>query len=211
MVLDADRMVQAVVAILLLASLLTWTICVAKTIELRAARRRLDRAVSVLVRAAGIATVGDVGCRVVAAMVVDAEDEFARSIPAIAEGAKDRIAMRLDRIATQAVRRLGSGMAWLAIVGATAPFVGLFGTVWGIMHSFVGIADSRTTSLAVVAPGIAEALITTAFGLVAAIPAVVVYNLFSRMLSGYRALLGDASVAVQCLAGRDLDLAAARG
>ena len=84
----------------------------------------------------------------------------------------------------------------LATIGATAPFVGLFGTVWGIMNSFIGISKAQTTNLAVVAPGIAEALLATAFGLVAAIPAVVIYNVFARSIAGYAALLGDASAEV---------------
>jgi biopolymer transport protein ExbB len=97
------------------------------------------------------------------------------------------------------------GTGVLATVGATAPFVGLFGTVWGIMNSFIGISRQHTTNLAVVAPGIAEALLATALGLVAAIPAVVMYNLFSRWNAGYRALLADASAAIMRLISRDLD------
>jgi len=93
----------------------------------------------------------------------------------------------------------------LATIGATAPFVGLFGTVWGIMNSFIGISKSQTTNLAVVAPGIAEALLATALGLAAAIPAVVIYNVFARSIAGYRAQLGDASAEVLRLVSRDLD------
>ena len=96
----------------------------------------------------------------------------------------------------------------LATIGATAPFVGLFGTVWGIMNSFIGISKSHTTNLAVVAPGIAEALLATAFGLAAAIPAVVIYNVFARSIAGYRAMLGDASAEV--LAARQPRSRAAR-
>jgi biopolymer transport protein ExbB len=97
----------------------------------------------------------------------------------------------------------GSGV--LATIGSIAPFVGLFGTVWGIMNSFIGISKSHTTNLAVVAPGIAEALLATAIGLVAAIPAVVVYNVFARSVTGYRGLLGDASASVLQHASRDLE------
>jgi biopolymer transport protein ExbB len=89
--------------------------------------------------------------------------------------------------------------------GTTAPFVGLFGTVWGIMNSFIGISKSHTTNLAVVAPGIAEALLATALGLAAAIPAVIIYNMFSRSIAGYRALTGDISAEVLRLVSRDLD------
>ena len=92
------------------------------------------------------------------------------------EGVKERVASRLERLEAGAGRRMLKGTGVLATIGATAPFVGLFGTVWGIMNSFIGISKSQTTNLAVVAPGIAEALLATALGLVAAIPAVVIYN-----------------------------------
>ena len=95
----------------------------------------------------------------------------------------------------------------LATIGATAPFVGLFGTVWGIMDSFIGISKAHTTNLAVVAPGIAEALFATALGLVAAIPAVMIYNMLARSTAHYRALVGDASAQVMKLVSRDLDRA----
>jgi biopolymer transport protein ExbB len=96
------------------------------------------------------------------------------------------------------------GTGVLATIGATAPFVGLFGTVWGIMNSFIGISKSHTTNLAVVAPGIAEALLATALGLVAAIPAVVIYNHFARRIAAYRALVADTSAAVMRVVSRDL-------
>ena len=112
------------------------------------------------------------------------------------EGMKERIAWQLERVEATASRRIGIGMGVLATIGATSPFVGLFGTVWGIMNSFIGISKAHTTSLAVVAPGIAEALLATAIGLVAAIPAVVIYNVFSRSIGGYRAMLADASANV---------------
>src|SRR5207302_6871276 len=114
-----------------------------------------------------------------------------------------------ERIEASYGRRIMRGTGVLATIGATAPFVGLFGTVWGIMNSFIGISKSHTTNLAVVAPGIAEALLATALGLAAAIPAVVIYNVFSRQIAGYRALVGDASAEVMRLVSRDLDVAEA--
>jgi biopolymer transport protein ExbB len=123
------------------------------------------------------------------------------------EGIKERIASRLERIEASYGRRILRGTGVLATIGATAPFVGLFGTVWGIMNSFIGISKSHTTNLAVVAPGIAEALLATAFGLAAAIPAVVIYNVFARSIAGYRAGLGDAAAEVLRLVSRDLDRA----
>src|SRR5258705_543817 len=102
-------------------------------------------------------------------------------------------------------RRVGLGMGVLASIGAPSPFVGLFGTVWGIMNSFIGISKSQTTNLAVVAPGIAEALLATALGLVAAIPGVIIYNHFARVTKGYLELVGRASGAAGRLLSRDLD------
>src|SRR6266567_1075368 len=124
------------------------------------------------------------------------------------EGIKERVASRLERIEALTGRRMTRGTGMLASIGATAPFVGLFGTVWGIMNSFIGISKSHTTNLAVVAPGIAEALLATALGLAAAIPAVVIYNVFARSIAGYRAGLGDAAAEVLRLVSRDLERAA---
>src|SRR5204863_5489185 len=121
------------------------------------------------------------------------------------ESMKERISWLLDRVEASASRRIGRGMGLLASIGATAPFVGLFGTVWGIMNSFIGISNAHTTNLAVVAPGIAEALLATALGLFAAIPAVVIYNVFSRQIGGYRALLADGSALVMRLVSRDCE------
>src|SRR5438445_1736577 len=123
-------------------------------------------------------------------------------------GIKERAASSFAEIVRAEARRVRLGMGLLATIGATAPFVGLFGTVWGIMNSFIGISKSQTTNLAVVAPGIAEALLATAIGLVAAIPAVVIYNVFSRQIAASRAILSDASAELLRLVGRDLDRAA---
>ena len=120
------------------------------------------------------------------------------------EGVKERIASRLERLEAATGRKINRGTSVLATIGSTAPFVGLFGTVWGIMNSFIGISKAQTTNLAVVAPGIAEALLATALGLVAAIPAVVIYNHFARQITAYRALVGDTSAAILCLVSRDL-------
>ena len=112
----------------------------------------------------------------------------------------------LKRAIGQDKSRLEYGQTFLATVASSAPFVGLFGTVWGIMNSFIGISKAQTTNLAIVAPGIAEALLATAIGLVAAIPAVVIYNFLARAITGYRQNLGDASAAIERLASRDLDV-----
>ena len=120
------------------------------------------------------------------------------------EGLKERITARFERIEAAIGRRMMRATGILATIGATAPFIGLFGTVWGIMNSFIGISKLHTTNLAVVAPGIAEALLTTACGLAAAIPAVVIYNAFARSIAEYRALYADASVEILTMISRDL-------
>lgn len=121
---------------------------------------------------------------------------------------------RLERALRQQIQRerrsLESGLAVLASIGSTSPFIGLFGTVWGIMNSFISISESQTTNLAIVAPGIAEALLATAIGLVAAIPAVIIYNIFARSVTSYRHLLADVGAGVERLVSRDLDIRAAR-
>ena len=139
-------------------------------------------------------------------MCIRDRDELQRS-PSVGStnGIKERVGSRLQRIELAHARQLRGGTGLLATIGATAPFVGLFGTVWGIMNSFVGIAQANTTNLAVVAPGIAEALLATALGLVAAIPAVVIYNHLSRQLAALRGDSGDLSACVQQLVSRDLD------
>jgi biopolymer transport protein ExbB len=209
----ADSVVKAVILTLILASLITWTVCIGKAIEFMTERWRLKRGLHAIVIADTLKDLKDVKCQAVFDMVMNAEDEIAASLRLSAhmpaDGVKERVAIRLERIEAATVRRLGRTIGLLAIIGSTAPFVGLFGTVWGIMKSFIGIADAKTTNLSVVAPGIAEALLATAFGLIAAIPAVVIYNLCSRVLAGFRGELGDASVAISCFAGRAIDQAAA--
>jgi biopolymer transport protein ExbB len=207
MFLGADIVVKAVMVGLAFASVLSWTIWLAKTIELLLARRHLRAAIAVLAQARAFdEAVESVQGRGegAAALVRAAAEELQLSGEALA-GVKERIASRLGRIEAASVRRMSRSTGLLATVGATAPFVGLFGTVWGIMNSFVGISKAHTTNLAVVAPGIAEALLATALGLVAAIPAVVMYNMFSRWIAGYRALQADASAELLRLISRDLD------
>ena len=141
----------------------------------------------------------------VAHLMQAAASEIRFSANLRADGLKERIAWQLERIEMAAGRKISRGTGVLATIGATAPFVGLFGTVWGIMNSFIGISRQHTTNLAVVAPGIAEALLATALGLFAAIPAVVIYNVFSRSITAYRALYADCTAEVMRLLSRDLD------
>jgi biopolymer transport protein ExbB len=205
MFLNADIVVKGVIVGLLLASLITWTIFVAKTIEIVLARRKARAALRALTEANSILHV-DVAQPLAATFQSAAVDEMRRSAGAYdRDGLKERIASRLERIEAGLARAILRGTGLLATIGATAPFVGLFGTVWGIMNSFIGISKSHTTNLAIVAPGIAEALLATAFGLAAAIPAVVIYNMFARWAASYRAVLGDATAETLRLVSRDLD------
>jgi biopolymer transport protein ExbB len=213
----ADSIVKIVMVGLAIASFITWTVWVSKTVELAAAKRRLRRSVRQLKVTPSLSEAVEAfaGVRGTAAVLVhEAGEEVARSIAIIENdgdyggvaGVKERVTSRLSRAEAAAGRRMTLGTGVLATIGATAPFVGLFGTVWGIMNSFIGISQAQTTNLAVVAPGIAEALLATALGLVAAIPAVIIYNVFARSIAGYRQLLEDASAEVERMVSRDLDL-----
>jgi len=205
MFLHADMVVKLVLIGLAFASLITWTVCLAKAIELATAKRKVRRHLRALAQARALAAVDAGEHDPVSALIVAAERELELSHDMRGEGIKERIVLQLERIEAAASRHIGHGMGVLATIGATAPFVGLFGTVWGIMNSFIGISKAHTTNLAVVAPGIAEALLATAFGLIAAVPAVVIYNMFARAIGGYRALLADASAQVMRHVSRDLD------
>lgn len=212
MFLAADIVVKSVMIGLALASVITWAIFLVKTIELVGAKSRLKRAVQMLTAANGLAevkTMVDRKAGVAAEMVAAAVEEMARSEAVLdhapAGGIKERVSSLLGRIEIRAGKRMSGGTGILASIGSVGPFVGLFGTVWGIMNSFIGISKAQTTNLAIVAPGIAEALLATAIGLVAAIPAVVIYNYFARSVGGYKLILADAAAAVERLVSRDLD------
>lgn len=210
----ADIVVKVVMIGLLLASVVTWAIFFSKSAELSSAKRRLKREQQAL---SGVRSLQEAAeaCRafkgnsLTTQLLKEAENELELSERSEDnDGIKERTSFRLERRVAFFSRHAGRGNGFLATIGAIAPFVGLFGTVWGIMNSFIGIAQTQTTNLAVVAPGIAEALLATAIGLVAAIPAVVIYNVFARMIAGYKATLGDVAAQIMLLQSRDLDLAA---
>jgi biopolymer transport protein ExbB len=209
MFLAADIVVKVVMVSLAFASLVTWTIFFAKTVQLSHAQARLRRA---LARVAEAHTLSEAQKALtgrptaVTALVRAALHEVRLSGEGASDaGIKERSASRFGEIARAEARAMRFGMATLATIGATSPFVGLFGTVWGIMNSFIGISKAQTTNLAVVAPGIAEALLATAIGLIAAIPAVIIYNHFSRATKAYLEYVGRGSGAVGRLLSRDLD------
>ncbi|MET4385137.1 biopolymer transport protein ExbB [Bradyrhizobium sp. F1.4.3] len=209
MFMSADIIVKGVMIGLAFASLMTWTVFIAKSVELSVASAKLRSALKKVAEARSLAE---------AQMALGAKEGVLPSFLAAAlrearmsagissdTGIKERAASSFAEIVRAEQRRIRIGMGVLATIGATSPFVGLFGTVWGIMNSFIGISKSQTTNLAVVAPGIAEALLATAIGLVAAIPAVIIYNHFARMTKGYLELVSRASGASARLLSRDLD------
>ncbi|KDR86934.1 biopolymer transporter ExbB [Agrobacterium sp. TS43] len=212
MFMAADWVVKGVMIGLAFASLVTWTVWVAKSIELAGARVRAGSTLKVIRRAKTLTEATEAvekkgGPAALMLRMATHEMQLSDAVVEHTDGGgiKERVSSALSRIETHAGRRMSRGTGVLATIGSTAPFVGLFGTVWGIMNSFISISESQTTNLAVVAPGIAEALLATAIGLVAAIPAVVIYNVFARSITGYRHLLADAAAGVERLVSRDLD------
>ncbi|MDR1873155.1 MAG: MotA/TolQ/ExbB proton channel family protein [Deltaproteobacteria bacterium] len=176
MFLDADPVVQGVMVVLFLASLASWVVILAKTALLR----KVSRIVWLFKKVAANIDdeikedeFPDFTQKIVSAGLKESSDLAGQESRA---DYRERVERSMRAILSGQLDRLESGVPLLATVGSTSPFVGLFGTVWGIMHSFIGIAASGETTLAVVAPGIAEALFATAMGLVAAIPAVIAYN-----------------------------------
>lgn len=212
MFLSADWVVKAVMMGLALASVATWTIFIVKMIEISTAKRRARAALKAVNQAGSLSelelaikTEKGTGPLLVEAAVIEVQASISAIDAAGNEGLKERLNSVLSRIVSAAGRRIAFGTGPLATIGAIGPFVGLFGTVWGIMNSFIGISQAQTTNLAVVAPGIAEALLATAIGLVAAVPAVIIYNVFARLITGYRQQLVDVSSGIERLVSRDLD------
>ncbi|MFN7746947.1 MAG: MotA/TolQ/ExbB proton channel family protein [Hyphomonadaceae bacterium] len=191
--LKADWVVKAVMIGLALASVWSWAVAIDKWLQIRKLEAGARVVEASLAEGRGIDTIeesakpGDAMARVVA--VGMAEVRLARRIPNQTEIGLSRAIERMERVMQAAtareMARAERGLAILATIGTSAPFVGLFGTVWGIMNAFRGIAQSRDTNLAVVAPGIAEALFATALGLLAAIPAVIFYNWLAGSLDRF--------------------------
>jgi biopolymer transport protein ExbB len=209
MFVSSDPLVQGVMISLVFASIVSWTIFLAKTIKLRFARWRLHKWLVRLSGAAGLseAQLALGSARNVLATLIAAAVQEIRLSPGsgIENSIKERAGSRFSEIVHMERRAARQGMVILATIGSTAPFVGLFGTVWGIMNSFIGISKFQTTNLAVVAPDIAEALLATAFGLAAAIPAVIFYNQLTRTTRLYLDLVGRALGCASRLLSRDLD------
>lgn len=207
LVLKAHWVVQAVMAALGLAVVAVLAIFLFKVVEFALAFARLHQAESRL--AAGEGLISLPGTCPLALTSQAAAAEAALLTPVLTAdlraAARERLDLRLDRIEASAVRRLRSGSGLLASIGSVGPFVGLFGTVFGIMNSFLAIAATKTTNLSVVAPGIAEALLATGIGLVAAIPAVLLYNAVLRRVAAFRHALADARTELLLRFSRALD------
>lgn len=210
--MQAGWVVKLVMIGLIAASVWTWAIIVDKMLGYARMRASLSRfeeifwsgqSLEELYRTLAERKTTGMGAIFVAAMR-EWKKSFEKGVKSPI-GLQNRIDKAMDLALTREMERLEGRLGFLASVGSAAPFIGLFGTVVGIMTSFQAIAASGATNLAVVAPGIAEALLATALGLVAAIPAVVIYNVFARSIAGYRLLLGDAAAAVERLVSRDLD------
>lgn len=209
---SADWVVKTVMLGLAIASLLTWSVLLAKSFELTALKRLLRNSLNHMNAAHTLKDAkNDSNIRGAARDFIAAAEAELRLSKDLTKredgktGLKERVTSSVSRAQVASTRNMLTGLGLLATVGSVAPFVGLFGTVWGVMNSFIGIAQANTTNLAVVAPGIAEALLATAFGLAAAIPAVVIYNHFTRQIASAKALSSDNAAAVLRLVSRDLD------
>jgi biopolymer transport protein ExbB len=205
----ADPIVKAVMLLLLVASVATWALWFMKLTELKQARNALNSDMAVLAPARSLAAAEAAVYPATKEMLRMAQIELAEAGPtpsrrAIA-GVEERFSVQMPIIEARATHRVLRGSNVIASIGATAPFVGLAGTVWGIMNSFLGIANAKSTSLAVVAPGIAEALFATALGLAVAIPAVLIYNNLARSIAGYRRQLNEVAVLAACVLSRELE------
>ncbi|MES3027327.1 MAG: tonB-system energizer ExbB [Pseudomonadota bacterium] len=200
MFMDAQPVVKVVMIGLVLASILSWTLLVTKLVEFGSLNKSSDRFVEAFRGAKSVNDMGRIALsdefegNPLADMAAAAaqEIELSRQAGLAVNGAHRETTLHRAEMAVGAVqanlgKRLSSGMQFLASVGSSGPFIGLFGTVYGIMNSFIGIANTNTTNLAVVAPGIAEALLATGIGLFAAIPAVIFYNYFQTRISAYGA------------------------
>jgi biopolymer transport protein TolQ len=193
--LDADIVVQAIMVGLILASIWVWTITVTFILHMRGVSRRCDEYEDGFWEAENFETYqknrgrGEVPMGKIASAGLAEWRRNASLRTVDPEGARQRIAMAMNSSVGEEADRLAGRLNFLATVGSVAPFVGLFGTVWGIMNSFFQIGQQQNSSLAVVAPGISEALFATAIGLFAAIPAVIAYNRFSHRVNAFETRL----------------------
>ncbi|MFQ5626325.1 MAG: protein TolQ [Methyloligellaceae bacterium] len=210
--LEAHIVVQLVMIGLLLASVWSWAIIAEKMLLLARTKRQTDSFEEVFWSGQSLEelyqSIGSRPARSMAALFMAAMREWKRSVestPKPLAGLQMRVEKVLDVALSREIDRLERRLLFLATVGATAPFIGLFGTVWGIMTSFQAIAAAKTTNLSVVAPGIAEALFATALGLLAAIPAVIFYNKFTHEVSRHAQRLESFADEFSAILSRQMD------
>jgi biopolymer transport protein ExbB len=200
MFMDADPVVKVVMIGLILASIFAWTLLITKILEFGALNRVSDQFVEAFRGAKSISDMGRIAnseefegnplADMAAAAAQEVELSRQAGLQVTGEHRDNTITRAqaaVSAVQSSLSKRLSSGMQFLASLGSSGPFIGLFGTVYGIMNSFIGIANTNTTNLAVVAPGIAEALLATGIGLFAAIPSVIFYNYFQTRISAYGA------------------------
>jgi biopolymer transport protein TolQ len=215
--LMADPVVKAVMFILIIASVMCWAIIFDKTLKMRSLRRRASDFEEAFWSGGSLEDLydrmgnhpDDPMSAVFSSAMREWRRSAARGLSARSNELRASLRQRIEQVMSLTIARemeaLEKRMTFLASVGSTAPFIGLFGTVWGIMNSFQSIAASKNTSLAVVAPGIAEALFATALGLVAAIPAVIFYNTISSDFGRYAARLEGFASEFGSILSRQLD------
>jgi biopolymer transport protein TolQ len=217
LILEADIIVQGVMLILALASIWSWAIIFDKLIKFSLLKKRSDKFEELFENKSTLEEIYNEArvannhplSRIFVACIADWKSNNVKKI--VEEGVekknslKERLVNTMQIATNNSMQRLESGLGFLAIVGSSAPFVGLFGTVWGIMNSFQSIAVSKNTSLSVVAPGIAEALLATAVGLFAAIPAVFFYNILSSKINYFTERANNFSMYILNLLSKELD------
>jgi biopolymer transport protein ExbB len=207
MFLHASIVVQVVMVLLMLWSVITWAIMISKFSFFSGLNGTTNRFLNAFRSAGSLQDAAKAASRnfknnPLAKMLIAAADEIAAGKKG---GVSGRVAQRMAIVQAEAGEELSSGMGIFATVGSIAAFVGLFGTVWGIMNSFIGIAQTQTTNLAVVAPGIAEALFATGIGLFAAVPAVIFYNMFARRIGAFQTRMDNFANEVSIRVAREFE------
>jgi biopolymer transport protein ExbB len=205
----ADIVVKVVIILLLLASLTSWIVWVGKLLEIRKKNNLILQSIKTVEQQQHLENNVQLSDHAADLIYQIAKEEYVyaqqKNKTFSEQSIKERVVAAIERIVASEKHNLSLGTSFLATVGAIAPFVGLLGTVWGIMHSFVAIAQSNTSNLSVVAPGIAEALFATALGLFAAIPAVILYNSIIRSIAHHTLLVEDNATGILNLLSRDLE------
>jgi biopolymer transport protein TolQ len=208
MVLQMGAVAQVVLLILLLASIFSWSIILSKLGSLRRAGSQSGRFLRAFRKAHRLQDIAAVSEQFKPSPLVAVFDSAYEEFRRHGEANLTAVQRAAQIASSEQLTRLERRLPWLATTGAVAPFIGLFGTVWGIIDAFYGLGNAGATTLRAVAPGISEALITTAFGLVAAIPAVVAYNFFTHRMKEFGARMDDFSLELLNMIERTDGLAA---